>query len=160
MSDEIQRSAVHATFAIDRDYPASPARVFKAFADPKAKAQWFGGPEGWDQGERSMDFRVGGREVNAGGPPGGTVHRFEAVYWDIVPNERIIYAYDMHLDGRRISVSVTTIEIKPTATGTHLTFTEQGAFLDGWDHPEMRETGTRDLLEKLGVALGRMGADA
>ncbi|MGA0600058.1 SRPBCC family protein [Caulobacter sp. KR2-114] len=160
MTEAPQRSAVHATFAIERDYPAPPARVFKAFADPKAKAQWFGGPEAWDQGERSMDFRVGGREVNVGGPPGGTVHRFEAVYWDIVPNERIIYAYDLHLDDRRISVSVTTIELKPTATGTHLTFTEQGAFLDGWDFPDQREAGTRELLDKLGAALGRMNADA
>lgn len=154
MSTQTQpRSAVHATFCIEREYPASPARVFKAFADPEAKAQWFGGPREWDQGERSMDFRVGGREVNAGGPPGGTTHRFEALYWDIVPNERIIYSYDLHLDDRRISVSVTTIELKPTATGTRLTFTEQGAFLDGWDFPEQREIGTRDLLEKLGAAL-------
>jgi uncharacterized protein YndB with AHSA1/START domain len=160
MSDEIQRSAVHATFAIERDYPAPPARVFRAFADPKAKAQWFGGPEAWDQGERSMDFRVGGREVNVGGPPGGTTHRFEALYWDIVLNERIIYSYDLHLDERRISVSVTTIELKATATGTHLTFTEQGAFLDGWDFPEQREEGTRDLLDKLGAALAKAGADA
>jgi len=160
MTDAPQRSATHATFSIDRDYPVSPARVFRAFADPKAKAQWFGGPPEWDQGERSMDFRIGGREVNAGGPPGGQTHRFEAIYWDIVPNERIIYSYDLCLDDRRISVSVTTIELKPTATGTHLTFTEQGAYLDGWDHPEMRETGTRDLLDKLGAALARSVADA
>lgn len=154
----IQRTAVHATFCIEREYPASPARVFKAFADPKAKAMWFGGPEEWEQGERSMDFRVGGREVNAGGPKGGAQHRFEAQYWDIVPNERIIYAYDMRLDERRISVSVTTVELKPTAAGTRLTFTEQGAYLDGWDFPEQREIGTRDLLDKLGAALAKADA--
>ena len=154
----IQRTAVHATFCIEREYPASPARVFKAFADPKAKDMWFGGPEEWEQGERSMDFRVGGREVNAGGPKGGAQHRFEAQYWDIVPNERIIYAYDMRLDERRISVSVTTVELKPTAAGTRLTFTEQGAYLDGWDFPEQREIGTRDLLDKLGAALAKADA--
>lgn len=65
------RSVTHAMFAIERIYPTSPSRVFKAFADPAAKALWFGGPPDWTSTETSMDFRVGGREVNAGGPPGG-----------------------------------------------------------------------------------------
>ena len=43
MSD---RSVTHATFVIERRYPADRARVFKAWADPKAKALWFGAPEG------------------------------------------------------------------------------------------------------------------
>lgn len=34
-----ERSAVHATFSIERTYAAAPARVFQAFADPKAKAR-------------------------------------------------------------------------------------------------------------------------
>jgi uncharacterized protein YndB with AHSA1/START domain len=32
-----KRSANHATFVIERDYAASPARVFAARAEPKAK---------------------------------------------------------------------------------------------------------------------------
>jgi uncharacterized protein YndB with AHSA1/START domain len=39
MSD---RSLAHATFAIERVYDASPARVFEAWADPVAKRRWFG----------------------------------------------------------------------------------------------------------------------
>ena len=39
-----QRSAVHATFVIDRTYDAAPERVFRAFADPVAKRRWFGAP--------------------------------------------------------------------------------------------------------------------
>ena len=61
------RSVVHTTFAIERIYPASPARVFNAFADPAEKARWFGGPEEWGPDEATIDFRVGGREVNRGG---------------------------------------------------------------------------------------------
>ena len=32
------RSVVHATFCIERTYPASSAQVFKALTDPAAKA--------------------------------------------------------------------------------------------------------------------------
>ena len=40
-----------------------------------------------------MDFRVGGKEVNRGGPKGGPVHTFNAIYQDIVPEQRIVYSY-------------------------------------------------------------------
>jgi uncharacterized protein YndB with AHSA1/START domain len=107
-----------------------------------------------------MDFRIGGREVSRGGPKGGSVHSFEGRYYDIVPDERIIFAYDMHLDDTRISVSVATVEIEPDGAGTRLTFTEQGAFLDGYDDAGSREAGTRGLLDALGEELKRQVATA
>jgi uncharacterized protein YndB with AHSA1/START domain len=100
-----KRSAAHATFVIERNFMALPARVFNAFADRAAKASWFAGPGEWEKKRHEFDFRVGGRERLSGGPKGGTVHSFDALYQDIVPNERIIYTYDMHLDETRISLS-------------------------------------------------------
>ena len=148
-----ERKAEHATFAIERRYAASPARVFAAFADPAQKARWFGGPDEWDKGPSQFDFRVGGRERASGGPKGGPVHAFDALYYDIVPDRRIVYAYDMHLGDVRISVSLTTVEFKPDGTGTRLVFTEQGVFLDGYDDAGSREGGTKWLLDKLGETL-------
>jgi len=148
-----KHSAVHATFAIERTYDAPPTRVFNAFADPAAKAKWFGGPDEWDKGPSSFDFRVGGRESESGGPKGGVMHKFDALYYDIVPNERIVYSYEMHLDDKKISVSLTTIELAPAGKGTKLTFTEQGVFLDGWDDAGGREEGSKWLLGKLGNSL-------
>jgi uncharacterized protein YndB with AHSA1/START domain len=147
------RSVTHASFVIERHYPAKVERVFYALADPAAKRKWFAGPAEWGRSKFEMDFRVGGREINAGGPEGGPIHTFNAIYQDIVPNERIIYSYDMHLDEMRISVSLATIELKPEKDGTLLVFTEQGAFLDGYDDAGSRERGTRDLLEALGASL-------
>lgn len=144
------RSVTHATFTLRRTYPATAQKVFAAFADPARKAAWFNGPEEWGPDEHSFDFRVGGRETSSGGPKGGPVHAFSAIYQDIVENERIIYSYDMHLDDVRISVSVATIELRPVAGGTELVLTEQGAFLDGFDDAGGREHGTRELLETLG----------
>jgi uncharacterized protein YndB with AHSA1/START domain len=149
------RSATHSTFVIERNYPASPARVFSAWADLTAKSHWFG-PGG--EHDHELDFRVGGREhfeVAAG----GAVFSYNALYEDIVADERIVYTYNMHRDGLRMSVSVTTVELLADGNGTHLRYTEQGVFLDGADTPEQREHGTRELLDKLGGALAQ-GATA
>jgi len=91
----------------------------------------------------------------SGGPPRGPVHYYNATYQDIVPNERIITTYEMHMDDKRISVSVATIEFLPATGGTKLILTEQGVFLDGYDNAGQREHGTRDLLNNLGAYLER-----
>ena len=148
-----ERTVTHATFVIERTYDASPARVFAAWADPAAKARWWAGPEEWGPTTHELDFRVGGRELSRGGPRGGPVHTFEAIYQDIVPNERIIYTYDMRLAETRISVSLATVELKPQGRATLLVFTEQGAFLDGHEIPSRRRAGTGELLDALAAEL-------
>ncbi len=155
-----EHNVTHASFTLERQYDARPSRVFQAFADPAIKARWFAGPEGWREIERSSDFRVGGREVNRGGPPNGPVHGFEALYHDIVENERMVYAYSMYEDETRISVSLATIEFKPADGGTRLVLTEQGAFLDGHEDPALPEHGTRELLNALEQELQREPAQS
>jgi len=154
-----ERSVTHATFVIERMYEASPQRVFQAFADPAVKARWFGGPPEWETLENSMDFRVGGREVDRARIPDGPVTSFDSRYLDIVPDRRIIFAYDMHLDDARISCSLTTVELRPEGGGTRLVFTEQGAYLDGYDDAGGREQGTKELLDALGAELTRQAAE-
>jgi uncharacterized protein YndB with AHSA1/START domain len=155
-----ERSVEHATFAVERTYDASPARAFAAWSDPAAKARWFGPPEDQGKGRFELDFRVGGREINSGTAPNGSLYTFDAVYQDIVPDERIVYSYDMHLDEVRISVSLATVEFKPAGDGTLLKFTEQGAFLDGLDTPDQRQQGTGGLLDALGEELRREATNA
>ena len=154
-----ERSTQHATFVIERTYDASPARVFAAWADPAAKGRWFGGGDD-EAGDYELDFRVGGREFSRGGAPDGEVYAYEARYQDIVPDERIVYTYDMQRDERRISVSLATVELKEEGAATRLIYTEQGAFLDGEDKPEYREEGTGTLLDALGTELQRQPAKA
>jgi uncharacterized protein YndB with AHSA1/START domain len=143
------RSATHSTFVIERNYPASPARVFAAWADVNAKGQWFG--PGGENGHE-LDFREGGREHFEAAVE-GAVYSYDALYEDIVRDERIVYTYNMHRDGVRMSVSVTTVELLADGDGTHLQYTEQGVYLDGEDKPELREHGTAEILDKLGEAL-------
>ena len=152
-SNSLPRSVVHATFSIERTYPASPAQVFKALTDPAAKAKWFAGGDGYTVLAREMDVRPGGREHVQGRWETGVVSTFDAVYHDVVMDERIVYAYEMHLDDRKISVSLATLELKPAGAGTRLVMTEQGAFLDGYDDAGSREHGSNYLLDALGNSL-------
>jgi uncharacterized protein YndB with AHSA1/START domain len=147
----------HDTFVIDRKLPHPPSRVFAAFADQKKKARWFGCVEGWEVAEHTLDFRVGGREVWCGGPPGDTPHRNDSYYHDIVPDERIVWSYAMQVGDRRISVSLATIELSRDGAGTRMRFIEQGVYLDGYDGLADRERGTKDLLDNLERALREEG---
>ena len=114
-----------------------------------AKDRWFAGPDEWTLLERAMAFKPGGRERAKGRFPNGTVTEFDAYYWDIVPDARIVYAYEMHIDGKKISVSLATITFAPAGKGTLLTVHEDGAFLDGYDDNASREHGTNWLMDKL-----------
>jgi uncharacterized protein YndB with AHSA1/START domain len=150
-----ERSTEHASFTLERRYAASPARVFAAWSDPAAKARWWGGPEEWDSGQHELDFREGGSEASSGGPAGGPVHHYRAVYWEVVPDERIVYTYELLLDDVRLSVSLVTVELKPDGEGTRLTLTEHAAFFDGLEDPSLRRDGTGSLLDALGRELDR-----
>jgi uncharacterized protein YndB with AHSA1/START domain len=148
----------HATFTLERHYPVPVAKAWSAFADPDVKRQWFGGDEFVDV-ERHEDFVVGGVAV-ADGRFGtdGPLSQFRATYTDIIENERIVYSYDMWLDGVHASTSITTIIFEATEDGTHLTFTEQGVHLDGVHGPGPeaaagREKGSGELLDKIGALL-------
>ena len=148
-----ERSVVHSTFVIERVYPAAPAKVYFALSDPAAKKRWFVDPDNPMPSRHEMDFRVGGKEVNAGCPSDGQMHFYNAVYQDIVPNQRIVYSYELLFGETRVSVSLATIELIAEGKGTRLVLTEQGAFFDGLDTPEEREHGTNELLKALGKSL-------
>jgi uncharacterized protein YndB with AHSA1/START domain len=137
-------------FTIERHFRQNPAQTFQAFSDPALKARWFGVSDDWTEKQREIDFRVGGLELNAARHPDGLHHEFRARYHEITQDERIVYAYDMLLGGRLVSVSLATIETRADqGGGTHLVFTEHGAFFDELEDPAEREHGTGLLLEGL-----------
>jgi uncharacterized protein YndB with AHSA1/START domain len=146
----------HATIVLDRTFDAPVSRVFKAWSDIDAKSRWFVGPPGiWELVERRMDFRVGGREHTSGRLPNGIVTIFNSLYYDIVPDARIVYSYDMHLSERHITVSLATVEFKQAGKGTQMTFTEQLVNLDGWEDEggHERREGTSGQFDRFEAAL-------
>ena len=155
-----ERSVIHSTFVIERSYPATPERVFGAFADSARKRRWFVESGGHQVEHYEMDFRVGGKErarfrFKEGTPLPGIACTNDTSYLDIVSNRRVMLASAMSLGEKCISASLVTVELLPSETGTDLILTNQSAFFEGADGPEIREAGWRELLEQLAGELLR-----
>ena len=141
---------IHGTFHLERVYPTTAAKVFRAHADPKKKRRWFAEGEGFVLDRYELDFQIGGFErsrfrFGENGPP----MTFDGLYLDIVPDERIVFAYSMTIGGAPLSSSLSTIELVPKGAGTLLRFTEHTAYLDGKDGTADRKRGSAGLLEAL-----------
>ena len=151
MSNPNEPSETHGTFVIERTYAAPIAAVWCAVTDTEARQHWFGGGPEFEVREQSHDFRIGGRAVEDGRWRDGPRSRFESVYVEILDGRRVVFTYDMWVDDRHMSTSLTTITLEREGDGTRMTYTEQAVHLDGLDTVEGREEGTRGLLDALGV---------
>ena len=138
-------SLIHHTFSIERRYSAPAEKVFAGWSDPESKRRWFN----LNRGEHTMDFRVGGLEVNRSVGDNGKLLEFESRYLNIVPDHRIVYASTLSADGELATTSITTIELSTEKAETVLLLTESDVFLDGQEQPSWREQGTADWLGKL-----------
>ena len=98
--------------------------------------------------------------VHGGGPQSTELSKRLGLETRMVDGRRIVLAYTMTINDRRISSSQTTFEFAPTGAGTTLVMTEQAAFFDGADGQEMREAGWRELLGQLGREVDRAAAAA
>jgi uncharacterized protein YndB with AHSA1/START domain len=150
-----QRFTTHSTFVIERNYPVTPQRVFAAFSDPAKKCRWFAEGEEFEVDSFEMDFRVGGSERIRFRLKDGRLCTNNSVYLDILTDRRIVIAYTMALGEMRFSASQATFEFLAAEKGTDLIFTEQAAFFEGADGPQMREQGWRQLLDRLAQELAR-----
>lgn len=159
-----RHKTLHGSFTIARHLAAPPERVFAAFAELSVRRRWFRIPGPAGTALHELDFRGGGGERARGTfAPSGVPEQIEYRSWfhDIVANERIVYTYELLLDGVRRSVSLVTVELAPDGDGTRLTYTEQYVFtaLTGDGRADMgeREGGTR--LQLNGLAAVVEGAD-
>jgi uncharacterized protein YndB with AHSA1/START domain len=149
-------STVHDTFVLDRLYPHSRPKLFRALSEPGLKARWLF--LGRQAETFEMDFRVGGRDhqcsaMGADTPFEGRFLENEGRYEDIVPGERVVMSTSMTLAGKRISSALITYELSDDGTGCRLRFTHQAVFYEGADGPVMRKGGWEKLLDSLGSSL-------
>ena len=123
-------SAHFDTFTITRTFEASPSEVYSAFASLESRAAWFKGPEGWIQSNRELDFRVGGHERMEGEFGSGVTTGYTSHFYDLVPDQRIVNSFDVTINGRIYSASLTTTLFEAIEEGTKMTLTEQIVYLD------------------------------
>jgi uncharacterized protein YndB with AHSA1/START domain len=143
-------TVIHDTFTLDRTYDATVPEVWRAWTDPELRMRWFHAPEDWKLLERKLELRVGGQEILAGRMPSGTETRFVSTFHVIVPERHIVSAYDMHVAGALISVSLATLDLEAAGRATRLRYTEQGVYLDGDpESPVSRKRGTSWHLDNL-----------
>ena len=117
MNETTKRTQAHATFAVERTYPVPVAAVWHALSDNAAREQWFTAGDAFSAEEKHHDFRIGGQSTETGQWHGGPRSRFQSTYTDIVEPERIVFTYDMWVDERHLSTSVTRSRWRMTATG-------------------------------------------
>lgn len=142
-------SVEHSTFVIERELPASPRHAFRFWSETDLKKRWNSCHGDWTVLEDIFDFRVGGAEVKRWRTSEGNEQTFCARYLDIVPECRIIYAYDMSFKGQRLSASLATVEFILAGTQTRMKFTEQAAFLGSVDARHERVIGTETGFDRL-----------
>jgi uncharacterized protein YndB with AHSA1/START domain len=140
----------HTSFVVERELAASPKHAFRFWSEAELKANWTSCHPDWRVLEDGFDFRVGGGDVKRWRTPGGEEQTFHAHYLDIVPEQRIIYAYEMSFAGTRLSASLVTVTFEAVGRKTKMTFTEQVAILVGGKAArDQRFTGTEEGMDRL-----------
>jgi uncharacterized protein YndB with AHSA1/START domain len=144
-----ESTAVHATLVFERMIPATADQVFTAYADLEERRKW-GAPSDnttliYDQ----ADFREGGEDVFRCGPKANPNIHGTTRYLDILINRRIVSTETISVDGRRLCVSLSTLELDPDGDRTKLKSTIQLVSFIGQDMVRGHESGTNASLDNL-----------
>lgn len=146
--DEDDEGIIHDTINLERTYDAPPARVFAAWADPKARARW-SVPDGAALVYDAADFREGGLDRARCGSPDDMRYVIETRYVSIAPQRHIVFAEQVTAAGRPQSASVVTVALQGAAGGrTHLALTIQLTAVDPTIH-EGNHEGWAIVLDQL-----------
>jgi uncharacterized protein YndB with AHSA1/START domain len=146
--------STHTDLVIEREFDATPEAVFMAWADPQARRSW-SDCHAEHTLEYRLDFRPLGHETHRVRFPDGRLQQIERVFFDIVAPRRIIFAYEIRVDARLLSVSLVTVEFFASRRGTRMLYTEQLAYVDGHEDRDQRLRGTEESLDRLGLLLLR-----
>jgi uncharacterized protein YndB with AHSA1/START domain len=117
----MERTLQCESLLLTRFYAVAPEKVWRAWTEPDALRIWFGQADSpvW---AAEMDVRPGGAYRLMLREPNGAHYAVHGVYRDLVPHRRLVFTWDQRgspFDGE----ALVTVELRPTAGGTELTFT-------------------------------------
>jgi uncharacterized protein YndB with AHSA1/START domain len=139
----------HGTLVFERRIPGSVETVFHAFMDPIQRAEW-GAPADtavilYD----SADFRPGGVDRFRCGSRSNPNICGTTWYLQILENSRIVSAEMIEMEGKPVSASLTTLELRPDGESTQLKSTSQIVSFVGSEMIKNHQVGNDGALDNL-----------
>ena len=150
------------SFEMDEAFACPVQKLFAAFTDPTIKRAWYAEgahAETHETLEYTLEPHVGGKEIlrvvlNDKTPVPGLEIQMAGECVARVDNALLVYASRMIVRGQVVSITNETFEFAPDGAGARLRLTQQGAYLEGSDGPELRRRGHQQLLSDLRRHLG------
>jgi len=113
------------TVRLHRVLAAKPEKVYRAFLDADAMAQWLP-PNGFTAKVHHMDAKVGGTfRMSFTNFTTGKSHAFGGEFLELLPHERIRYT-DKFDDPNLPGIIHVTVTLKPVSVGTELHIEQSG----------------------------------
>ena len=145
------------SFEMDESFVCPVQKLFAAFTDPVTKRAWYADSPDAETHETlqyTLDPQVGGKEVfrlalNDKTPMPGLEIQMIGECVARIDNALLVYASRMIIQGQVVSITNETFEFAPQGAGARLRLTQQGAYLEGSDGPELRRRGHEKLIADL-----------
>ncbi|MBC8106840.1 MAG: SRPBCC family protein [Anaerolineae bacterium] len=113
------------TIRLHRVLKTTPAKLYKAFIDPDAKAKWLP-PNGFTDKVHASDVRVGGSyKMSFTNFSTGNSHSFGGTFVELKPGERLVFT-DKFDDPNLPGEMLTTVTFKKVSVGTELNIVQEG----------------------------------
>ena len=142
-------TTLHATLVFERKILAPVEVVFAALADPVERVKWGTPSETAVLIYDETDFREGGQDHFRCGSKGNPNIHGVTSYFDIVHDRRIVSSETITVDGKRLCVSLTTLELTSDDKETKLKNTTQVISFIGQDMVNGYTSGTNASLDNL-----------
>lgn len=137
------------SLSLERDYKATPERVFEAFTTPEKVARWFCPTDDYVCTVHALDARVGGRYRFEMKHKGGNVHVASGSYETIESPSKLVFSFMWESNPAAGDTRITvTFEARGDVTRVHFV-QENLATADFRDRNKAGWSGCLDCMTRL-----------
>ncbi|MGB0920595.1 MAG: SRPBCC family protein [Alphaproteobacteria bacterium] len=134
------------TLTLEIEIAAPVPVVWMAFTNEQSFGQWYTPDPDWAVDVRTFSNDVGGKRIVAFGPKGDAPYVEEDELLEVVENEKLVFASQMHQGDHHYGATQFTLTFSPSDAGTTLRLSETGV---NPDEVEDRRGGWTATLENL-----------